>query len=109
LATSAYSASLCYVSFYWVHRTRALPSFPTRRSSELNADRQGDLPVDRDIAAAHQHVAVGIHALGVLPDDHHIQVRVHRPRHATQDRKSTRLNSSHVSSSYAVFCLKKKK
>src|SRR5699024_11620934 len=25
-----------------------------------------------------------------------------------QDRKSTRLNSSHVSSSYAVFCLKKK-
>src|SRR5204862_6696026 len=25
-----------------------------------------------------------------------------------QDRKSTRLNSSHVESSYAVFCLKKK-
>src|SRR6266513_5380506 len=25
-----------------------------------------------------------------------------------RDRKSTRLNSSHVSSSYAVFCLKKK-
>src|SRR5207249_10480886 len=25
------------------------------------------------------------------------------------DRKSTRLNSSHVSTSYAVFCLKKKK
>src|SRR5439155_16601140 len=25
-----------------------------------------------------------------------------------QDRKSTRLNSSHVASSYAVFCLKKK-
>src|SRR5215813_5106605 len=25
------------------------------------------------------------------------------------DRKSTRLNSSHVRSSYAVFCLKKKK
>src|SRR5690625_6447716 len=25
------------------------------------------------------------------------------------DRKSTRLNSSHVASSYAVFCLKKKK
>src|SRR5690606_41582729 len=25
-----------------------------------------------------------------------------------QDRKSTRLNSSHVKSSYAVFCLKKK-
>src|SRR5690348_17980842 len=27
----------------------------------------------------------------------------------TQDRKSTRLNSSHPSISYAVFCLKKKK
>src|SRR5690348_17867250 len=28
--------------------------------------------------------------------------------HAHQDRKSTRLNSSHPSISYAVFCLKKK-
>src|SRR5207302_9022475 len=28
---------------------------------------------------------------------------------AARDRKSTRLNSSHVKSSYAVFCLKKKK
>src|SRR5438067_10660193 len=27
----------------------------------------------------------------------------------TQDRKSTRLNSSHVSISYAAFCFKKKK
>src|SRR6266487_1850690 len=38
---------------------------------------------------------------------------VHRPGHlscwlACRDRKSTRLNSSHPSSSYAVFCLKKK-
>src|SRR5437868_13033191 len=30
-------------------------------------------------------------------------------REANRDRKSTRLNSSHVSISYAVFCLKKKK
>src|SRR4051812_50005703 len=28
---------------------------------------------------------------------------------ASRDRKSTRLNSSHMSISYAVFCLKKKK
>src|SRR2546426_11525788 len=28
---------------------------------------------------------------------------------ASQDRKSTRLNSSHLVISYAVFCLKKKK
>src|SRR5438067_6122619 len=32
-----------------------------------------------------------------------------RPLAVGQDRKSTRLNSSHVSISYAVFCLKKKK
>src|SRR5690349_23453514 len=30
-------------------------------------------------------------------------------RHQVSDRKSTRLNSSHVEISYAVFCLKKKK
>src|SRR5699024_2040047 len=41
-------------------------------------------------------------------------VRIHRPciavsgnREQWLDRKSTRLNSSHVSSSYAGFCLKK--
>src|SRR5690606_41957019 len=28
------------------------------------------------------------------------------PTHVTEDRKSTRLNSSHVKNSYAVFCLK---
>src|SRR5690625_5884654 len=33
----------------------------------------------------------------------------HRAWAADGDRKSTRLNSSHVASSYAVFCLKKKK
>src|SRR5436305_2234830 len=32
-----------------------------------------------------------------------------QPRHVHRDRKSTRLNSSHVRISYAVFCLKKKK
>src|SRR6185312_17518620 len=32
-----------------------------------------------------------------------------RFRHELRDRKSTRLNSSHDQSSYAVFCLKKKK
>src|SRR5437667_9245260 len=29
--------------------------------------------------------------------------------HPAGDRKSTRLNSSHITTSYAVFCLKKKK
>src|SRR5256885_8987126 len=31
-----------------------------------------------------------------------------RPKKAGEDRKSTRLNSSHLVISYAVFCLKKK-
>src|SRR2546422_6873691 len=37
--------------------------------------------------------------------------RLREPRHSLQqeDRKSTRLNSSHGYISYAVFCLKKKK
>src|SRR5204863_9735566 len=50
--------------------------------------------------------------LGVLADDQparntHAAIDDHigEPR----DRKSTRLNSSHVEISYAVFCLKKKK
>src|SRR5690242_20968244 len=34
---------------------------------------------------------------------------VYSPLDAVADRKSTRLNSSHMSISYAVFCLKKKK
>src|SRR5690242_21402628 len=34
--------------------------------------------------------------------------RVQLHLHACIDRKSTRLNSSHMSISYAVFCLKKK-
>src|SRR5699024_11447053 len=41
-----------------------------------------------------------------------VVARPRSPAHARgagQDRKSTRLNSSHVSISYAVFCLKKKK
>src|SRR3989442_7934488 len=33
----------------------------------------------------------------------------HAPGSHSPDRKSTRLNSSHVRISYAVFCLKKKK
>src|SRR2546426_7778011 len=35
--------------------------------------------------------------------------RLELPEWANSDRKSTRLNSSHLVISYAVFCLKKKK
>src|SRR5438874_8791389 len=38
-----------------------------------------------------------------------VRAAVQRRRRVRGDRKSTRLNSSHVEISYAVFCLKKKK
>src|SRR5690349_23299979 len=38
-----------------------------------------------------------------------VQRHEERDRQQQPDRKSTRLNSSHVEISYAVFCLKKKK
>src|SRR5688572_31559897 len=40
-----------------------------------------------------------------LPGEH----ALHIVREVAGDRKSTRLNSSHSQTSYAVFCLKKKK
>src|SRR5690625_1650780 len=38
--------------------------------------------------------------------NHHPNHRHHPSHHRPRDRKSTRLNSSHVAISYAVFCLK---
>src|SRR2546426_4951876 len=51
-------------------------------------------------------------ALAVTESSDLAQARVWRPYcrpHGSPDRKSTRLNSSHLVISYAVFCLKKKK
>src|SRR5689334_24627871 len=42
-------------------------------------------------------------------DEHQADVSVDVGHDPAEDRKSTRLNSSHSSISYAVFCLKKKK
>src|SRR3712207_8332428 len=58
------------------------------------------------------HVARGVEAVDPrqllrLADPRLRQVR--RPLLLLEDRKSTRLNSSHANISYAVFCLKKKK
>src|SRR6266508_1196761 len=52
--------------------------------------------------------SIGERATGVEGFDRGEQYRFDAGRHAA-DRKSTRLNSSHVAISYAVFCLKKKK
>src|SRR5690625_5897894 len=48
-------------------------------------------------------------AVGVLDRFEKGVERVVNNAFAKADRKSTRLNSSHVAISYAVFCLKKKK
>src|SRR5437870_9932759 len=77
--------------FYCYGDHRDLHSFPTRRSSDLRktGGRIGCQSTPRS---------------GMENRD--------EPRFwptVKKDRKSTRLNSSHVAISYAVFCLKKKK
>src|SRR5438067_8214103 len=57
-----------------------------------------------DLLARHHHEVREL----VNDDDDQRQRRERLGRLGRQDRKSTRLNSSHVSISYAVFCLKKK-
>src|SRR5438309_8714525 len=63
--------------------------------------------IDHRALEAHQLGPGERHALGA----HALAAEVARGLHGLggQDRKSTRLNSSHSSISYAVFCLKKKK
>src|SRR5207249_6619124 len=95
-----------------------LHSFPTRRSSDLTYAVNANVGFYESVAG-----------LGLNPGDvtinGHVTVDAFNASdagNATQnfwrsaenltinpDRKSTRLNSSHVSISYAVFCLKKKK
>src|SRR5438034_8641182 len=54
--------------------------------------------------------AESLNVLDVLEQEPGITVeRLGENRGVGQDRKSTRLNSSHTVISYAVFCLKKKK
>src|SRR5438067_2976875 len=88
--------------------TRDLHSFPTRRSSDLHSP-----------GACAQAEATAS-AIGRRAGTADLRTRLTRKAGpqgpafvpgllARLDRKSTRLNSSHVSISYAVFCLKKKK
>src|SRR5699024_12458058 len=94
-----------------------LHTFPTRRSSDLRDPRRPGLRREGDRVPA-RHDRPRRHPLGaVLPADRRKgrawlspqAARVPaRPTGGSRDRKSTRLNSSHVSISYAVFCLKKK-
>src|SRR5207245_10435545 len=94
------STLLC-LSFYFFPysaRHRDLPSFPTRRSSDLTYTgfrSRANLTwkITPDLLAYYTW------SQGFRPGVVGEQIG--------RDRKSTRLNSSHGSISYAVFCLKK--
>src|SRR5690606_40998402 len=104
-------------SFYASGDRLALHSFPTRRSSDLGV-------ADEDLALRHARRAGdgvgplrvdGLGGPGLLTrggvDADQAAVQGTDDDLAVpggEDRKSTRLNSSHVKISYAVFCLKKK-
>src|SRR5207248_9866138 len=97
--------------FYCLHDYLYLHSFPTRRSSDLRCTRPEPR---RDCFVAGQRSANGAADRRTLhpADDgplHRATSGSLLPDFRGRDRKSTRLNSSHRTISYAVFCLKKKK
>src|SRR5690349_23487692 len=59
-------------------------------------------PLDMSLPSVLQHLDV-LQRSGLVRSE-----KIGRVRTCRLDRKSTRLNSSHVEISYAVFCLKKK-
>src|SRR5437868_8866020 len=73
----------------------ALPISGDRRPAVAAKLANGSLEGTAACRIVHEHVEAG-------------GGRAEEDRRALLDRKSTRLNSSHVSISYAVFCLKKK-
>src|SRR5205807_8685090 len=93
---------------------RDLHSFPTRRSSDLKLHPNPRSPRCRSHQkyshselreCCRSKVSCGTpHQRSHLFGEN-IPIEQHQP----EDRKSTRLNSSHLVISYAVFCLKKKK
>src|SRR5207249_10796261 len=97
---------------------RHLHSFPTRRSSDLIADtgnqvllfvgmRLSERPPDRAHGFGHgKDVYFWAFVVSLLFFSLGGAFSIWEGLHKL-DRKSTRLNSSHVSISYAVFCLKK--
>src|SRR5207253_11158917 len=106
------------LSFYCSHDLPVLHSFPTRRSSDLcvwNLDKFVERISFKD--ALHELEEVWTRpcviqhfkTLGYEFGEHRWYGTVlDFDKAAIEDRKSTRLNSSHVAISYAVFCLKKK-
>src|SRR5207253_8367688 len=100
------------------HTPRHLHSFPTRRSSDLKGIQ--NFAHSQPAAASYTFQVTGYFGRWYLcamerPSSfsceraQRVAARSFRLRSQYIDRKSTRLNSSHVAISYAVFCLKKKK
>src|SRR5207249_6931396 len=82
---------------------------PLVRSSEYaSAGARAELRVKPSSAALLRQRTSEIKPAGSLGRRRSAPERCRAGFHAQLDRKSTRLNSSHVSISYAVFCLKKK-
>src|SRR5207245_10043479 len=90
------------LSFLSLHD--ALPICPGLHVEPLLEDRSL-LVARRD----HPSAAAGKLSRRALADLRHVRVDMVPGKRFGEDRKSTRLNSSHGSISYAVFCLKKKK
>src|SRR5690606_41004345 len=97
---------------------RAGPSFPTRRSSDLGTEEKAAEGSRGEIGEAkrgHQTIPVTVTVRMATQKKTTTATRERSDRRARPqtpwpevqplDRKSTRLNSSHVKSSYAVFCL----
>src|SRR5699024_12630714 len=99
----AFSEFSFFIQFYVA--LQVLHSFPTRRSSDLTADASAccECGGQQRLWALHA-CRCGGRLFAVFAD-----ITRGARNDFLQDRKSTRLNSSHVSISYAVFCLKKKK
>src|SRR5690606_40507217 len=103
-----------FFSFVMMQRTPYSSLFPYTTLFRSQQDQAGDVAVE---LVGRQ--PVGEDVADEQPGQQCHRERLDRPvdeqRHAdatpvlAKDRKSTRLNSSHVKISYAVFCLKKKK
>src|SRR5699024_11833755 len=106
------------LSFQYVRNPQSLPSFPTRRSSDLSRQNDGNCQPEHDATGAMftKERGVGVNPACAKYTSHSESEKLKKPERFLEflwpfhpiDRKSTRLNSSHVSISYAVFCLKKK-
>src|SRR5256885_7203341 len=67
------------------------------------------LPTEQDRQHGDQHAHHRVLRPEFASDVHMGETETHAGGDGVGDRKSTRLNSSHLVISYAVFCLKKKK